>query len=514
MKICFKVILILVFSITVHAQFSLYLENNIPVKTQSISCIKISNDGRFLAFGEKSGVIYIWDLDVMKQLHQLTFHRDAITSLAFDLNNKYLVSGSLDKKIAVWNLYSGQVDKVLKDFKSQISNLKLSPDDRLLAASGKSKEIFLWEFPAGFLKGKLKGHKKDVVSLAFNINGNQILSVGEDKLMIVWDVEKQKLVRKTEIESKTLKNSGIDVKSANFSSDKYFVGVGIQEHVLAKGGRSMIFKYNLSLYEWNTGSEIITLEGNNKDLDLFAISPDKNYIATDNSTLRQNQLSFWNIQTGMVEKNYPMDGEVSVIDISENGQWLAVGVIEDKEYKKCSVMLWKLSGIDGYARFDTGQQIKSTVSSGFGSAIKLTTPSEPLIQFGERKKLAVLYFDSPGLSEDISKTASYLLEGKLGNSPFVELIERNQIEKVISELQYQMSGLTTSDAVDVGKHLNAEYILTGSVNKLGNLLIITSKLISVETSQIKGTREVQCNNATIENVADMIAILAPTIAKY
>ena len=125
-----------------------------------------------------------------------------------------------------------------------------------------------------------------------------------------------------------------------------------------------------------------------------------------------------------------------------------------------------------------------------------------------------MYFDSPGLSEDIAKTTTYLLEGKLGNSPFLELIERNQIEKVLSELKYQMSGFTASDAVEVGKQLNAKYILIGSLNKLGSLLIITAKLVNVETAQIEGTREVQCNNATIENISEMVSILAPTIAKY
>ena len=62
--------------------------------------------------------------------------------------------------------------------------------------------------------------------------------------------------------------------------------------------------------------------------------------------------------------------------------------------------------------------------------------------------------------------------------------------------------------------MNAEYILTGSINKLGNLLIITAKLVNVQTAQIMGTREVQCSNATIETISDMVSELAPTIVKF
>ena len=509
------ILLIIIFPfMNLYGQFSLYLENKILVETEKVTVLKMSKDGRFLAYGDKKGTLYIWDVDAKRKLHELKLHKKQINSLIFDTRNQRLISGSDDKKIIIWDLYSGKPELIIEDFKSQVKCMDLSPDDRILATGGNKKEIYLWEFPFGSLKGKLKSHKKDVISLSFNINGDQLLSVGKDKLMIVWDAGRQQLIRKTEIESKTIKNSGIDMLSANFSSDKYFVGIGIQEHVLAKGGRGMIFRYNLAFFDWKTGSEIEILEGNRKDINFFVISPDKNYAITDNSTLRENQISFWNIQKGISEQNYPIDGEISAIEISEDGNWLAVAYTEDKNYLKSFVNVWKLSGIEGFKRFDTDRNIVSSRKSGFGSAMKLNTPEEPLISFGERKKIAVMYLDNPGLDENTAKTTTYLLEGKLGNSPFVELIERNQIETVVAELKYQMSGLSTSNAVEVGKHLNAEYILMGSINKLGNLLIITVKLVNVETAQIEGTREVQCNNATIENISDMVSLLAPSIAKY
>jgi WD40 repeat protein len=504
-------IILLLLSTSAFGQFSLYLENKIPVNHNQVSFLKINSDGRFLAAGTKQGVVYIFDLQAKRLIHSLNCHRNQANCLLFDSKNQYVISGADDKKIVFWDMYSGQLIKMIEDFKSQVNCLALSPDDKMLVAGGSKDEIYAWEFPSGFLKGILKGHKNDVISLSFNLNGDQLLSIGRDKLMIVWDIGKQQLVRKTEIESKTMNNSGIDVNSARFSFDKYFVGIGMQERVLAKGGRQMIFRYNLGFYEWKTGTEIEVIQGNKNDINFFAITPDKNYAITDNSTLRQNRLSFWNIKSGVIEQNYPIDGKITAIEISENGKWLAVAYAPDASSSVINV--WQVSGMEGYQRFSSSSQIKSATSSGFGSSMKLTTPEAPLIQFGE-KKIAVMYFDSPGLSEDIAKTTSYLLEGKLGNSPFVELIERNQINSVLSELNYQMSGLTTSAAVEVGKHLNAQYILVGSINKLGNLLIITVKLVNVETAQIEGTREVQCHNATIENISDMVAMLAPTIVKF
>ncbi len=495
-------------------QFSLYLEHQIPVSSEQVACIQLSKDGRFMAFGDSRGRVTVWDVEAGERLHELKEHRSQINHLVFDSKNRTITSGGQDGKIVVWDLYSGQVKKTITDFRSSVSMLDLSPDDRFLAGSGDKREIFIWEFPLGTLKGKLKGHGKDVIGAAFSINGDQLLSVGEDRNIIVWNANTRQMIRKMSIEARTMKSSGIDVKSCAFSFDRQFVGIGIQEHALAKGGRRMIFQYNLSFYDWKTGAEIETMSGNKKDIDFFTISPDKNYAVTDNSTLQKNEISFWNIQNGLIAFNYLIDGNITAIQMSEDGRWLAVAYKDPGSSMRSYVNVWKMSGIDGYQRFASDQTVRSTGTSGFGASIKITTPDEPLIRFGDRKRLAVLTFDSPGLSEDIARTTSYLLEGKLGNSPFVELVERNQIQHVLNELQYQMSGITTSDAVEVGKHLNAEFILLGSINKLGSLLIITAKLVNVETSQIEGTREVQCANATIESISDMVAVLGPTIAKY
>jgi len=498
---------------TATAQFNLYLQQQIPLQTTTVSSMEISANGRFLALGDIRGTIYIWDIQARRQIHRMRGHRGEISSMIFDHQNQWLISGGRDGHIKVWDLYSGSEEKQIRDFGSPIRSITISPDDRFLAAAGRKKEIYLWEFPLGKLKGRMKGHKKNVVALAFSVGGDQLLSVAEDRMMIIWDVNRLTPIRKTTIESRTIAGSGIEVKSASFSVDRKFVGVGLEEHILDKGGRRMIFKYNLSFYDWQTGAEIETLVGNRENIEFFAITPDRRYAITSNSTLQKKRISFWNILNGVVEHHYPVEGPISSIAVSEDGRWLAVGYQNGKGSKSSTVNVWQLSGIEGFQRFANELALRSEESRGFGSNIKLTTPSEPLINYGSRKRLAVIRFDSPGLEENVARTTTYLLESKLGNSPLVELVERNQIQKVLDELQYQQTGLTADNAIQVGQHLNAEYILIGSINKLGNLVIITAKLVNVQTARIEGSREVQCTNATIETIADMVAVLAPTIAK-
>ena len=50
-----------------YGQFSLYLENKIVVETEKVAVLKMSKDGRFLAYGDQKGTLYIWDLNAKNQ---------------------------------------------------------------------------------------------------------------------------------------------------------------------------------------------------------------------------------------------------------------------------------------------------------------------------------------------------------------------------------------------------------------------------------------------------------------
>ncbi|HHS12299.1 MAG TPA: WD40 repeat domain-containing protein, partial [bacterium] len=322
------------------ARFSLYLDNQIPVSAERVTCMKISPNGRFLALADNQGTIYLWDLNAKRKLHELKGHRGKVNALIFDTQNQRLLSAGDDRNILVWDLYSGQQENKLSDFRNSVLTLSLSPDDRFLAAGGRQKDILLWEFPSGVLKGRLAGHKRTVFGLAFSVNGDQLLSVSEDKQLILWNPQTRNIIRKTSIEARTLSGSGLDIQSADFSFDRQFAGIGIQEHILAKGGRSMIFKYNLSFYDWNTGAEIATLSGNRKDIETFAITPDKQYAVTDNSTLQNPELAVWHIQKGIIEQTIPLDGDITFITFSKDAKWLAAACEDPSNRFQSRVNVW------------------------------------------------------------------------------------------------------------------------------------------------------------------------------
>ena len=330
-----------------YSQVLVYMDQNIPVKANEVGVMEVSKDGRFVAVGLKKGSkIILWDLTAKRQLHELNHGSNkSITALLFDSKNQFLVSGSEDKKIILWDLYSGTQQRTISDYGGKIFHISLNPEENLLAVGGSLKEVYIFNFPDGSLKGILKNaHKKGVFFTSFSRNGNQLVSVGFNNEMVFWDPFKLISIRKSELTPNTIPGSGITVTSASTSVDKSVIGIGYEEVKLAKGGQSMIFRFNTAFYEWETGMLVKTVEGNAKKIDFLNLSGEGNYYLTDNSTVREKKITIWNYQTGVEEQKQVIEGDITNLTLSDNGDWM--GVAFESESGGASINMYKLSGLE------------------------------------------------------------------------------------------------------------------------------------------------------------------------
>jgi TolB-like protein len=132
-----------------------------------------------------------------------------------------------------------------------------------------------------------------------------------------------------------------------------------------------------------------------------------------------------------------------------------------------------------------------TLDRGLGNAVKY---------FAERlekgNKIVVLNFSAP-----TARLAEYVAEeltaGFVNNGSWT-VVDRNNLELLQQEMQFQLSGEVDDDTVlSIGKKLGAQIIISGSMEAVGNLFRLRVRAISVETAAIKGI-----NTANIQR--DMI----------
>ncbi|MBN2278984.1 MAG: DUF2380 domain-containing protein [Candidatus Marinimicrobia bacterium] len=111
---------------------------------------------------------------------------------------------------------------------------------------------------------------------------------------------------------------------------------------------------------------------------------------------------------------------------------------------------------------------------------------KPKIQWqGSISNIAVLNLDAFGISEPEVRALTNRLSIELFNTGRFSILERNQMEEILQEQGFQQTGCTSSEcAVEAGRLLNVEQMVTGSISKVGGIYSVEVRLIDVETGKI------------------------------
>jgi len=109
-----------------------------------------------------------------------------------------------------------------------------------------------------------------------------------------------------------------------------------------------------------------------------------------------------------------------------------------------------------------------------------------------KKKIAVIEFSD--LNDNVNNLGRFLAEELINElmkdkkAKGYEIVERRQLNKVLRQLKLSSSGLLDPKSMKaVGKILNVDAIVTGSLTDLGNDIKVNARIISVESAKIIAT---------------------------
>ena len=108
----------------------------------------------------------------------------------------------------------------------------------------------------------------------------------------------------------------------------------------------------------------------------------------------------------------------------------------------------------------------------------------------EGRRVAVVSLETMTGAVDDETVDGLLLfiENAFVNTRRVKVVERNNIESIVEEFEFQRTSMTEeSTAVEIGKLANAELIVTGAVTFVGESYYLNIKLIDVESGEIAGS---------------------------
>ncbi|MBM4094185.1 MAG: hypothetical protein FJ276_32980, partial [Planctomycetes bacterium] len=146
--------------------------------------LAFSPDGRFLAAGDWSGDLVVWDL-ASRQHKRLEGEGSPTTCLVFSPDSKTLASGSDDGVVRLWDIETMTQRAALTGHDNRIFCLAFSPDGSRLASS--SATIKLWDPSSGRLWEEIRGHGFGVFELAFSPDGRFLASAAGGTVRL-WEL--------------------------------------------------------------------------------------------------------------------------------------------------------------------------------------------------------------------------------------------------------------------------------------------------------------------------------------
>lgn len=134
----------------------------------------------------------------------------------------------------------------------------------------------------------------------------------------------------------------------------------------------------------------------------------------------------------------------------------------------------------------------------------------PLSAEGKAKTkptIAVLNFENQGVLSLNAQIVQKLFTSKLVESRAYQVIEREKIDELLKEVELQHSDITNASTVaQIGEILNAEFIVIGSLMKLGSSYILEARMIKVETAQIysSGSKKFESIEMAYDVMGDLV----------
>ncbi|MEW6555853.1 MAG: hypothetical protein AB1349_00685 [Elusimicrobiota bacterium] len=126
--------------------------------------------------------------------------------------------------------------------------------------------------------------------------------------------------------------------------------------------------------------------------------------------------------------------------------------------------------------------------------------------------LAVADFTGKNVSATDASIITDLIRVTIVNTGIYNVVEKTHMDIILAEVGFQQTGCTETDcAVQLGRILNVEQMIVGSVSKLGETYFININIVDVETAKILKSEKTEA--ATLRELANAAKELAKIITE-
>jgi TolB-like protein len=472
---------------------TLYPDREIDAGVGKPAALSYAADGRLLAVAGASGVGW-WDAQTGTLIKREA--AQGVQAVSFSPSGNSVAIGGADGRVQVIDLRVGGAHEVARHAKP-VSVVAFQADGRVGASGDAGGVIVLWD-PQGAALGTLEDRSNRSAVLFLGFAGSTLLAVHSDMTIVTWDVNGKRAIRRGGLQPGGTSRS---IEPAGASLEASGAALVVAGQLMARqrggavssGGRlanpNDLRRENM-LVRYNVGSGISSdpvITGDFKP-EHVALSPGGCYAFFTSTFRDQARLHVWGlVEQGadFVRQDLPRPAVAVALDPA--GRVVAAATDAGK------VLTYRVSGATSGDCEEYSRRPSQSAAAAAGPTITLGSNTTPLFQPGATLRVAVLRFEGSAASADLGEGVAEIVSGELSNAQGIVVVERAAINSILKEMELQRSGLTTADAVRIGRGLNAKKIILGSVRRFGSdTFYLTVRVVDVETQGVDGQREVTC----------------------
>jgi WD40 repeat protein len=265
--------------------------------------LAFSADGKWLAVGNKDGLIRLWNAATGKEITEPDAHQGLVRSLDFSPDGSLLASTSgHDGTLRLWGTASGaQLRKMMlrgparKGYEdSDLKCVRFSPDGKMLAVSTSSGKITVIDVAEGAVLRELAHDGSYVNDVAWSPDGKYLASAGWHECVIrVWEAPTGNLVHRIAPGGGRGRGDG-EIHAVAFSPDSKLLATG-SSHRDSPGGKP---KETIYLWDVATGQEERRFRPGDYPVIHLAFTGDGRSLVSSTSISSGSTVEVWTVATG------------------------------------------------------------------------------------------------------------------------------------------------------------------------------------------------------------------------
>lgn len=158
-----------------------------------VTAFTVSADGEWVAAGDTSGSISIWNISDGSEIARLQNDSKPIKSLDFSPDKSMLVSNAVGKTARLWDLGQKRQLFSLESHGLNISRVLFSPDGDTIITGGEDFKILVWDVHSGSVIRKYTAATK-INDLSLSSDGNFLAAALNNATLEIWDLDNQSLI--------------------------------------------------------------------------------------------------------------------------------------------------------------------------------------------------------------------------------------------------------------------------------------------------------------------------------